>query len=388
MKTEKQAKLLKLVQIIFGLLIVMDVIIRYKAMVHPPQVPLPQVQIQKPKALNVVEYITQTGTVIAYNSVNLVARIKGYLDEILFVDGSYINKDSLLFVIEPEPYLAKVKAARAQVAALRAGHTYAQAEYERQQKMYKQNATSLDSVEKWLAQSEASSADVDKALADLDTANINYGYTHIKAPFSGRIGRHLVDVGNLVGNGAATTLATIEQLDPIYVYFNLNEIDWLHLREVARKRGMRDDPKVIQQVPVTISIQSEDKFRFAGNLDFVNTGLNSSTGTMELRALIPNKKLTLVPNLFVQIRMPITVETNQLTVPDTAILYDQIGAYLLTCDKNKHVLMQRVTLGGVNDDGQRTILTGLSGNDDVIVGGIQNATPGHLVNPVTVKGAP
>ena len=172
----------------------------------------------------------QTGTVVAYNSVNLVARIKGYLEAVEFTDGSFIKKGKALFVIEPLPYLEQLKGAEATVVARKAAHLYAKAEYGRQQRMYKQNATSLNNVEKWSAKTIESQAQIDEAVANAEIAAINYSYTHVLAPFDGRIGRHLIDPGNLVGNGVATDLATIEQIDPIYVYFNLNELDLIKIR--------------------------------------------------------------------------------------------------------------------------------------------------------------
>lgn len=385
MTQEKKSRLIRIVQVLLAIFIIADVILRVKAITTSPKIPVPNVVVQKPKLMPVVEYMTQTGTVIAYNSVNLVARVQGYLNEITFVDGTIIKKGDPLFVIEPEPYLAQVREAEASVAALRAANTYANAEYARQQKMYKENATSLNNVEKWFAQSQQSKAEVDKALANLEIAKINYSYTHIQAPFDGRIGRHLVDAGNLVGNGVATNLATIEQLDPIYVYFNLNELDWLKLRQAAQKKGIKDDPKILRKIPVYLSLQGQHTFNFAGNLDFINTGLNASTGTMELRALLPNKDFTLLPNLFVQVRLPITSPAPMLTIPNTAVLYDQIGAYVLVMDKTNHVLVKRVVLGSVDDAGNQSIQSGLDKDDLVIVSGLQNATPGNLVAPTSTQ---
>ncbi|WP_253264758.1 efflux RND transporter periplasmic adaptor subunit [Legionella longbeachae] len=341
-----------------------------------PAIPLPTVVVQKPKLEEMVEYVTQTGTMVAYNSVNLVARVEGYLDSIEFVDGTFIKKGKELFVIQPEPYFEQLRAAKATVAAQKAELAYDKSEYARQQRMYKQHATSLNEVEKWYAKTLEMAAEVDKAEADEINAAITYSYTHIFAPFNGRIGRHLVDVGNLVGHGEATNLATIEQIDPIYVYFNLNELDLIKLRAAARARGFK--PKDINKVPVEISLQNETTFKYKATLDFVNTGLNASTGTMELRALLPNKDYVFVPGLFVKVRVAISEPKKQLTVPDTAILYDQIGSYLLTVDNNNVVVLKHVTLGS-QEEGRHAVVKGLDPQDNVIVGGLQNATPGNKV---------
>lgn len=345
---------------------------------NAPTIPAPTVIVQKPKYAEMVEYVIQTGTMVAFNSVNLVARVEGYLDSIEFVDGTFIKKGKELFVIQPEPYFEKLRAAKATVAAQKAALVYNKSEYARQQRMYKQHATSLNEVEKWYAKTLELTAEVDKAEADEVNAAINYSYTHISAPFDGRIGRHLVDAGNLVGHGEATNLATIEQINPIYVYFNLNELDLIKLRAAARAKGFK--PKDIKAVPVEISLQNEPTFKYKATLDFVNTGLNASTGTMELRALLQNSDYIFVPGLFVKVRIAISRPQKQLTVPDTAILYDQIGPYLLTVDNNNVVVLKRVTLGS-QEEGKRAVLKGLDAQDNVIIDGLQNATPGNKVEP-------
>lgn len=347
--------------------------------------PLPLVVVQTPVLANMVEYVTQTGTTVAFNSVDLVARVEGYLDAIAFTDGTFVKKGKELFVIEPEPYLEQLKAAQAQVAIAKAESAYTKSEYARQQRMYKQHATSLNNVESWFAKSTEAEAEVAKAVANERSAAITYSYTHVLAPFNGRIGRHMVSLSNLVGNGVATVLATIEQIDPLYVYFNLNELDLIKLRAAARQSGMKPDD--IKRIPVSISLQNDTDFKYKATLNFVNTGLNASTGTMELRALLPNKSYFFVPGLFVQVRVAITKPTPQLTIPDTAVLYDQIGPYVYTIDKQQLVVLQRVVLGPL-EKGMRGVVKGLAKTDRVIVEGLQNATPGNPVNPQASSKAP
>jgi RND family efflux transporter MFP subunit len=348
-------------------------------------IPLPVVAVQKPQLLDMVEYVTQTGTTVAFNSVNLVARVAGYLDAIEFTDGTFVKKGKELFVIQPEPYWEQLKAAQASVAANKAQYDYSKLEYARQQRMYKQNATSLNNVQKWLAKTESSKADLDKAKSDEVNAAINYSYTHIAAPFDGRIGRHLVDAGNLVGNAAATNLATIDQIDKLYVYFNLNELDLIKLRAAARAVGFK--PSDINQVPVFINFQNESGYKHKATLDFVNTGLNASTGTMELRAVLDNKKYLFVPGLFVQVQIAVSKPQKLLTVPSAAVLYDQVGAYLLIVDKNQSVVLKHVDLG-IAQQGQQAVVKGLDKDDQVIVNGLQNASPGNKVTIQEKKNEP
>lgn len=174
----------------------------------------------------VTDYLQTTGSVSAFKTVDLVARVEGYLRSVDFKDGSIVKAGTLLFVIEPEPYQAKLASQQAQLLD-------AQSEYDRQLRMIKQNATSQANVEKWLSQR-------DQAAAAVTLAKINLGYTRISAPFDGRVDRHLVDPGNLVGSaGTATKLATIEQIDPAYVYFSINERDLLRVRLQPRRRVSR-----------------------------------------------------------------------------------------------------------------------------------------------------
>jgi RND family efflux transporter MFP subunit len=360
-------------------LLLVYVVVHHCSANKAPELPTPSVRVEQPVLASLVEYVTQTGTTVAYNSVDLVARVEGYLTAIEFTDGTFVPKNKELFVIQPEPYMEQLKAAQASVDIAKANFVYTKSEYARQNKMYKQNATSLNNVEKWFAQIEESQGEVAKAVANEQLAAITYSYTHILAPFDGRIGRHLVSIGNLVGNGVATNLATIEQIDPLYVYFNLNELDLIKLREAARAAGLK--PADISQVPVYIALQNSNEFKYQATLDFYDTGLNASTGTMEFRAVLTNKEHIFVPGLFVKVRVAITRPTLQLTVPDESILYDQIGAYVLVVDQNNRVVLKRVSLGPLAKN-KRGIIKGLNENDQVIVEGIQNATPGNKVEPV------
>lgn len=377
MDQNRKKKLIKIALWVLVVLVIAHMVWSYiKSNRPPPPILPPKVVIQKPVVTQGAQYVEQTGNTVAYNSADLVARIEGYLKAVKFTDGSFVKKGQELFVIEPEPYLQQLKAAQAEVAGQKASLEYAEAEYARQKQMYKENATSLNNVQKWSAQRDKSQADLDKAQANEIQAAINYSYTHVLAPFDGRIGRHLVDPGNLVGNGKATDLATVDQINPIYVYFYLNELDVVNIRAAAREYGYKSSD--INKIPVYVGMQNEAGFPHEGRLNFVNTGLNASTGTLEFRVLLSNKDYTLLPGLFVRVRIPISKNASQLTVPDTAVEYDQIGPYLLTVDKKNKVLLKRVEVGSV-EKGMRVILKGISPEDDIIVNGLQNATPGSQV---------
>lgn len=342
----------------------------------PP--PPPTVTVATPLTQPVTAYLDLTGSTSAYQSVDLVARIEGFLETIGFQDGATVTKDQQLFVIEPAPYEAKVAQAQASVDQSNAVLVAAQSEYDRQQRMIKDKATSQESVEQAQANLETAKANVEQANADLTIAQINLGYTQVKAPFDGRMGRHLVDVGNLVGAGAPTTLATIEQVDPLYVYFTLNEIDVLKISEAMRQRGIGKAP--VGKLTIHIGLQTEEGYPHEGTLDFVDSGLDTSTGILQLRALVPNAERYFVPGLFVRVRVPLGEPQPGLFVPDAVVGYDQAGHYVLVVGADNKVSRLGVKIG-VKTGRLRQIAEGLKGDEKVVIDGVLKAVPGNAVTP-------
>ncbi|MBV9723988.1 MAG: efflux RND transporter periplasmic adaptor subunit [Gammaproteobacteria bacterium] len=331
---------------------------------QPP--PPPPVTVSRPLKLPISEYLETTGSVAASKSVDLVARVEGYLRSVNFQDGSVVKAGDLLFVIEPEPYQAKLASQQAQLLE-------AQSEYERQLRLIKENATSQANVDKWRSQR-------DEAQANVALARINLGYTRITAPFTGRVGRHQVDPGNLVGSsGSATKLATIEQIDPAYVYFSVNERDLLNVRAAAQARGQPINKA--PRVPVQLGLQTEAGYPHEGVLDFANTGLDTGSGTLQLRAVVPNPERIFLPGLFARVRIARAHPSAQLVVPDRVVGTDQVGSYLMVVAADHKVEQRRVEVGAVSD-GLRAILSGIEPDTQVVIDGLQNAVPGNLVSPV------
>ena len=251
----------------------------------------PAVTVQSPKPQPVTEYLDLTGTVAASKTVNLVARVPGYLESVDFKDGAVVSKGQLLFVIEQAPY-------QAQVALNQAALVRAQAELDRQQSMMKENATAETTVENWVSQR-------DQAKAQLELAQINLEYTKVTAPFDGRLGARQVDPGNLVGSSGPTVLATIEQLHPIYVNFNLNERDALqHARPDApatRSRSARTSAR-----PRSRSVSRTRRAIPTSECSTSpTTRSRTSTGTIALRGVFENEDTTLFPGLFARVRIPL-----------------------------------------------------------------------------------
>jgi RND family efflux transporter MFP subunit len=349
----------------------------------PP--PPPAVTVSQPVRQTVTDTIEVSGNIQSSNSVDLVARVEGYLQSVDFTDGSFVKKGDPLFVIEPEPYQAQVELQQAMVAQQQATLVQATDEYARQQRLIKQNATSQSEVENWRAQQGAAQAAVEEASANLKIAQINLGYTKIVAPFDGRMGRHQVDPDNLVGAGSPTELATIQQLAPIYVYFNVDENDVLRVRAAMRAAGQT----VASMGPVKlgVALQNETGYPHEATLDFIDSDVDQSTGTLQVRGSIANQDYAFLPGMFVRVRVPVGTIPDALLVPDRALGIDQRGHYLLLVGQNDQVEQRPVVIGELLD-GMRVISQGLGADDWVVVGGLQRAIPGNKVAPKKVAAKP
>ncbi len=329
------------------------------------QKPPPPVTISHPRSEPVTAYLDLSGTVAASQTVDLVARIPGYLQSVDFADGAYVEAGQLLFVIEPAPYEEQVKLSEAALLQ-------AQSEYDRQQDLVKQNATSVANVEKWQSQR-------DQAAAQVALAKINLGYTRVTAPFSGRMGRHLVDAGNMVGSTGGTKLATLDQIAPIYVYFNLNERDALRINDAMRKRGIERGSGV-GKAPVLVGLQNEDGFPHQGTLDFINNGISTSSGTLQLRTVLTNADKVLFPGLFARVRIPLGEAEPMLVVPNRIVGNDQEGDYVLVVGPG-NIVVRRSVVKGPPAGNNCAIQSGLTPADQIIVNGLANARPGDTVTP-------
>jgi RND family efflux transporter MFP subunit len=227
-------------------------------------------------------------------------------------------------------------------------------------------------VERWKSER-------DQAEAQVALAKINLGYTRVTAPFSGRMGRHLVDPGNMVGVSGDTKLATLEQIVPIYVYFNLNERDALRISAAMRERGMQPGSNV-GEAPVWIGLQNEEGYPHQGTLDFINSGVSASSGTLQLRAVLTNEDKVLFPGLFARVRVPLGKPQPMLVVPNRAIGNDQEGDYVLVMGAGDIVSRRAVVKGPPTGNGC-AIRSGLTPEDRVIVNGMVNVRPGDKVTP-------
>jgi RND family efflux transporter MFP subunit len=346
----------------------------------PP--PPPKVDVGLPVQKNVTRYLEATGNTAPIQSVDLVARVQGVLQSINYKDGSFVKQGTTLFTIEPETYKLKLEQAQAAEAGSQASLKQAQADYKRQAELVAKQAVSQATLDTSTSSRDNAQANLQQAQANTKIAAINYGYTDVVAPFDGVVSAHLVSVGELVGVASPTQLATIVQLDPIYVNFNVNEQDVLRIRAEAKRRGLTSSD--LTQFPIEVGLQTESGYPHRGKLDYAAPTINQSTGTLAVRGVLPNADRVLLPGYYVRVRVPFDRQQNALLVPDVALGSDQAGRYVLVVNGDNVVEQRKVRTGPVEGD-LRVIESGLKADDRVVIAGLLRAIPGQKVDPQLKK---
>jgi RND family efflux transporter MFP subunit len=346
----------------------------------PP--PPPKVDVAVPVQRNITRFIDATGNTAAVQSVDLVARVQGFLQSIDYRDGTGVKQGQTLFTIEPETYRLKLEQAQAAEAGAQASLKQAEADYKRQVELVQRQAVSQSTLDTSTANRDNAQANLQQAQANTQIAKVNYSYTTVSAPFDGFVTAHLVSVGELVGVASPTQLATIVALNPIWVNFNVNEQDVLRVREEARRRGMTVEQ--LRELPIEVALQTDTGFPHKGHLDYVSPTLNQSTGTISVRGILDNPDRVLLPGFFVRVRVPFDQQKDALLVPNAALGADQAGRYLLVVNSENVVEQRKVTIGQLEGE-LRVIETGLKPDDKVVVGGLLRAIPGQKVDPQTTK---
>ena len=344
--------------------------------------PPPKVDVATPVQRAVTRYIEATGNTAPVKSVDLVARVQGFLQSIDYQDGTFVKQGTQLFTIEPETYKLKLEQAQAAEAGAQASLRQAEADYKRQAELVQRQAVSQATLDNSTSARDNAQANLQQAQANTKLAEVNYGYTKVTAPFDGIVSAHMVSIGELVGVSSPTQLATIVAMDPIYVNFTVNEQDVLRIRAEASRRGLT--PANLKQFPIQIGLQTETGYPHEGHLDYVAPTLNQSTGTLAVRGLIPNDKRVLLPGYFVRVRVPFDQEKTALLVPDTALGSDQGGRYLLVVNGDNVVEQRKVQIGPV-DNGLRVIEGGLKPEDRVVIAGLLRVIPGQKIDPQVTK---
>jgi len=341
--------------------------------------PLPKVSVAKPVKQPITRYLEATGNTASVNSADLVARVNGFIETINYEDGAPVKKGDLLFTIELEPYKVKLDQAKASEESANSTYNQQQAAYERSAELIKQKVTTQASYDQALANRDAAKSSLDNARANTRLAQINYDYAQMRAPFDGIMTARKVSVGTYVGgSGTPTVLATIVQLDPIWVNFNISEQDVIRVRAALAQRGAtRDD---VMKYKVEAALQDESNYPHVGTIDYVAPTLSTTTGTLAVRGIFQNPKNVLLPGYFVRLRIPSPTEQVALLIPDVALGSDQGGRYVLVVNNDDVVEQRKVEIGPLIGNMQ-VIDKGLNENDRVVISGTLRAIPGQKVDP-------
>jgi len=349
---------------------------RHAADTTPPPA---KVTVAHPVERQLTDWDEYTARLEAIDSVEVRARVSGYLESVHFREGSVVKKGDLLFLIDPRPYEAQLRRAEGDLELAKSRLNLAQKNLARVAFLIKSNAMSKEEAETRAAVVRQAEAGVAASQAAVDAAKLDVEFTRVTAPVSGRVSRKLVTEGNLINGGVGTQgtlLTTIVSLDPLYVYFEANERDYLKYVRLA-KSGELPSSRDYKN-PVQVGLADEKGFPHQGYMDFVDNQIDRGTGTIQGRAIIPNSDGLLAPGLFVRLRLIGSGHYKALLVPDDAVQSDQAEKFVWVVDGDNKVHYRKITCGSLHD-GLRVVREGLTPEDRVIVKGIQRARPDAIV---------
>jgi RND family efflux transporter MFP subunit len=346
----------------------------------------PSVAVSRPVVQYVTDYADFTGRTAAVDSVEVRARVWGYLDRVNFKEGALVKAGDVLFEIDPRTYRATLAQAQGSQASLEARVVRLDADLARARRMLRTGAMSREDYDKVIGDRGEAIASRAALQAGVDRAKLDLGYTKVLAPVSGRVSRYVVTVGNMVQAGdqgsGGTLLTTIESVDPIYAYFDVDEYTALRVRQLVRE-GKSDSPRD-GGYPVSLGLANEEGHPHRGTINFVDNRVNPKTGTIRLRGVFPNKEEGLLPGLFARVRSPVGRPHKALLVSERALDTDQGQKILYVVNEKNEVVARPVRLGALHD-GLREITEGLKPGERVIVNGLQQVRPGITVEPKLVE---
>ncbi len=351
---------------------------------EPPAIaatPPPVVMVSLPVEREVRDYYEYTGRTAAVESVEVRARVSGYLVKVNFQEGSVVKKGDLLFQIDPRPFQAVLDQAKGQVAQLEARLARAEADVARDERLLPKGAASQKDLDTAIADRGEARAGIQSARAAVDRAALDLEFTKVMAPINGRIGRHLIDEGNLVTQDS-TLLTTIVSIDPMYAYFDADEGSVLYVRQLIREGKVHSAREGVA-VPVLLGLANEPAYPHQGTVNFVDNQVNPQTGTLRLRGVFPNEDKALEPGYFARVQLLIGQSHGALLVTERAFDTDQ-GQKILYVVNDKNEVRSRPIRVGALHDGLRVIEEGLQPGERVIVNGLLQVRPGITVEPKLV----
>jgi RND family efflux transporter MFP subunit len=351
----------------------------------PPPPPPPQVTVGTPLQQTLAPTTDFLGQFSAVDSVDLRAQVGGTLTGIAFTDGQIVHQGDLLFVIDPRPFQIRLDQAQAQLQSAEAHAELTKAQLWRAQQLKQSNFGSAETVDQRAADQRSAAAAIAAARAAVRDAELDLDYARVVAPFTGRIGAHLVSVGSVISGSrgasdATTLLATIVSLDPIHLDFEMSEADYLAFRQAHRGTAGLGEP-------VQIDLGGDGRFDRVGTLDFIDNAVHRGSGTIHARATVPNPDLDITPGQFARLRLALGAAAPVLLVPAAAIVPDQSQQIVMTVGPDGTVVPKPVAIGGLQQ-GLRVIRGGLAPTDRVIIGGLVRARPGAAVQAVAGTIAP
>jgi RND family efflux transporter MFP subunit len=356
----------------------------------PPvaETPPPPVTVSQPVVRDVIEQDDYEGRIAAVETVDVRARVRGHLVKVNFQDGQIVQKDDLLFEIDPRPYQAALDAAQAQLAGADAALELATKEYRRAASLLQSRAASREEVDVWVGKQSVAKADRLKAQAAVEEAQLDLDFTKVVAPIRGKASRTQVTMGNLVNaGGGETLLTTIVSVDPMYVYFDVDERGLLRYRQHFRKAPSEGgaEPSVKDlKIPVHVGLEGEDGFPHQGVIDFADNRVNPSTGTIQVRGVLPNAKRILDAGMRARVRVPVSDPQKALLVTERAIGTDQGRKFVYVVNDQNVVERKDIKLGRLSD-GLQVVREGVKPEDWVIVNGIQRVRDGAKVDPKRIS---
>lgn len=370
-------RLRQLIFVLLGIAVAVALILKYVLDRSEVQEVLPVVVVETVKTENVNIYGEYAGRIRAQQFVEIRARVEGYLEKMLFTEGTYIQKGQTLFIINPQLYQARVNRAKAQLSKARAQALKAERDLSRIRPLFEQNAASQLDLDNAIAAYESATADVAVCEADLTQAELTLSYTSVRSPASGYISQRNVDIGALVGPGNQSLLATVVKSDTVRIDFSMTSLEYLRSKARNVNLGQRDSSRKWNPC-ITVTLADGSTYPYQGMVDFADPQIDPKTGTFSVRAEMPNPDHILLPGQFTRVKLLMDVRENAIAVPTKALIVENGGAYLYVVRANNTVEKRYVETGP--EVGNNTVIErGLAAGERIVTEGMHKLSHGSKV---------